>query len=1131
VENITQEQQNLLDQLQALDAAVDVQWDKVRGVASSIRGTIGPGIDAAIDAEDRTGTFLQAYGPLVGPADLPEGLELLRRKTDDLGWEHLVYAYQVGDKVELYGAKLAAHYDADGALVEVQSSLWRDVQVDAEPEIGPDQLGEILLKRIEAIQGIDRVRGAGALDAEVDFPMTDVPRLVVYPWQGEFHLAWVTYGYGDLDEREGEPVDAPYIAYGQMFVDAKTGERILFAPTLQTAETATTGSGLAVTPLTPPHSTRALNVVRVDTTSTYRLKDTTHNRDIFTFDAACSASYDANFEISSALKNGTLPLSEDTDGNHNWNRLPTSTSAAQRTSGQQPEVDAHHMVRQQYEWYDALSGGRDGWDDGNYPNPPVPPQTISVLAHCRWPGGSCQDNNAYCWSYKSGGTWIFWLAFMDGDATTWDYLVGSRFVVAHEYQHAITHFSFEDGAHNPGLTYSGWFGAVHEGLSDVFGGLSSEDWLPARDISHATPPQVFRNLVYPRDAAAYASNKLDHFDDRNTTSGYYARGTILAHCAYLMAKGGVHVRSSRTPQYIPVYSLGRQTVGGKNVPKAARIWYRALSHYFSTHGSLTGIPANDESAFRTLRNGCVSAAVDLYGSGSLEHRNTILAFYAVGLHPTDTTYGADVTFLRWGVSWDLSRDYVGLTSPDYASLDLFVNNGGSSEWNALINVIDPSTGLPTQYENNVYCRVRNVGDADATNVQVEFHYAKAGTATWTWLPVEDKNGNAQTLNIGTLAAGQSTFSDSAQNSPPASAGIKWYIPPLASGETVDHYCIRARVTSSNDVNTHNNEVQSNIAYTPYTPPSPFTMTLVAGNPFREREIRHRLSLRARLPEGWKTHLEKYVEGDLLQPGEERPFEFVIEVPPGADEALEPPLDGDVRGTMHGDFEGEYSGSLTGTILDGNGLAGQFAALLPETGIISGPFKGALDWETAEINGRVVCPHPHKAGEHAVVEVEGCLRPWRRVDISQWADDELIGGVTVQVQVPWSKGPCAHKLPPTETKVVIADKRGNVVVAREDLMHRYSLAGDLLAEWRVEGRAYSFAIGPDDNVYVAVAGTPRVFKYDPDGQLLTEWPVEGELGSLSVVPSGKVSVVIDEGRAVLVFSPEGDLLDRWETELG
>ena len=41
-----------------------------------------------------------------------------------------------------------------------------------------------------------------------------------------------------------------------------------------------------------------------------------------------------------------------------------------------------------------------------------------------------------------------------------------------------------------------------------------------------------------------------------------------------------------------------------------------------------------------------------------------------------------------------------------------MNNGGGSGWNAVINVVDAS-GNATNFENQVYCRVRNVGDLDA----------------------------------------------------------------------------------------------------------------------------------------------------------------------------------------------------------------------------------------------------------------------------------------------------------------------------------------------------------------------------------------------------------------------------------
>ncbi|MFO7917990.1 MAG: M4 family metallopeptidase, partial [Anaerolineae bacterium] len=669
-------------------------------------------------------------------------------------------------------------------------------------------------------------------------------------------------------------------------------------------------------------------------------------------------------------------------------------------------------------------------------------------------------------------------------------------------------------------------------LSDVFGILSSEQWLPCRDISPATPAQVFRNIVYPRDTAAYDPSKLDHFDDRNVQTGFYERGTILAHCAYLMGKGGVHQRASRTPEFIPVYGLGRQTVGGKSMLKAARIWYRALTHYFSTHGNLTGLPANDESSFRTLRNGCVSAAIDLYGNGSAEHRNTVLAFYAVGLPAAEGNYGADVTFLRWGVSWDLSRNYVGLTSPNYSSLDLFINNGGASEWNALINVNDPGTGQPTEYENTVYCRVRNVGDLEAKNVEVEFHYAKAGTATWNWLPVEDKNGNAQKMVIGTLGAGQSNFPDSDQNSPPASASVKWCIPPLAPGETVDHFCLRARLTCSNDVNAHNNEVQSNVAYTAYAPAAPARMSFVAGNPPREEEEDMTLQLKVEttLPESWRTYLKGYREGEKLRPGDERVLDLIIDMPPGAERALEPPLDGDLRGVMYGKVRGDFVGTLSDTVLGRRSLGGRFAGLVRGVGTISGPFKGRVNLRTGEVEGRVVASHPKDVWERLYVDLKGCLRPWRRVDVSQWDDEELLGGFTAQVQIPWESGPCAYRLPPTDTKVAVRRKEGPVVVARKDRLYRYTLTGELMAKWRVKGGVRSYAVGPEGEIYVALMEAPTVRVYDPDGEPLAEWSVEQKPSQIMMGRGGEVIALADEGRLVFVYSSRGKLLESWKTRL-
>ena len=283
-----------------------------------------------------------------------------------------------------------------------------------------------------------------------------------------------------------------------------------------------------------------------------------------------------------------------------------------------------------------------------------------------------------------------------------------------------------------------------------------------------------------------------------------------------------------------------------------------------------------------------------------------------------------MTFLRWASEWKTSRPYIGINSPDWASVDLFVNNGGLSEWNALVNVDDG--GMPTQYENTVYCRVRNIGDQPATGVLVTFDYAKISSAGTTWQVVTDANGDVHNLSVGTLAAGASNFPDSDQNNPPASASVKWYLPPIPPGETVDHYCLKATVTSHNDVNRFNNSVQSNIAFAEYTPGSQFRMAFLAGNP-GEKEIPVQIQHTHTFPEGWVVTIEGLRRELRLKPGKSHPLAVLIEARQSPEDLLQPPYNGHVLGRMTGSLVGTFEGTLTQIKGQDGDIEGQLAGHL------------------------------------------------------------------------------------------------------------------------------------------------------------------------------------------------------------
>ncbi len=1055
--NMSPLQERLLGQLQRGDRTFFVRWDELRGIASVVRGRLM----VAGDAErppDTVKRFLSAFGALFGPPEILRVLRLLRSRTDDQGRTHLEYQqeYRLGrpaskrpapkrsPALAVYGAKLAAHVAADGTPYEIQSNCWPVIDVRARARISNRSLQTSLTRDAAAAENFQEIRSQMRRRGEKNFPIMRAPRKVLFLWKGRFRLVWATYAYQPVaSERDGDPSSAGTLGLRQLFVDAVTGDILLSAPTgMHLVETPVVGSGRGVTPLgAAALALRSLNVVQIDAPATHRLKDKTHAREIITYDLAGLWSIsDPLVQIGSAAVDGTLPVSENVPGSA-WTRVSPAVNAtdAERLDSQQPEVDAHFFGREVYEWYDALAGGRAGWDDGQYPDPPVRGDLpIRIATHVVSEDYPVRLVDAFCQKVLVDDRWQVFIFLGDGDpdlrcsTTSADrsttYLAGSKNIVGHEYQHAVTGFSFHDDDDNPGFPYRYWGAVVHEGLSDTFGCFFSDNWQWGPEISSAQ--LVFRNAVFPRDPLAWGNrpgtfpcsfqyHNKDHFADQTVSTDYYLtlqqdlrqayqHGTILAHCAYLMGVGGVHQRLSRTPALIPVYGLGSEIRGGKTFRKAARIWYDALTSYLSTNSPTSGDFTRDAEVFSRIREGTMSSitAPLSYGAGSLEHRTAELAFYAVGIRPLDRVannnpyYGADVTFLRWGWDWRLSRPYLGGiygNCPDWASLDLFINNGGAaSGWNAVIDV----AGNPNPVENQVYCRVRNVGDMDATDVTVTFWYAKVGPTPVLWQPLVDKSGVAQTLNVGTLGAGQMNFADTqaSQDSPPASAMVKWHIPPLTAGEIVDHFCLKAAVTAANDVNPYNNEVQSNIAYVTYQAAQAnrlkFVVTALAEYPGPIQ-----IKVDAQLPPQWPVHGPEPDPLPDLDPGEERVMEVRVAMPDRARERLDPPFNGTLAGQLSGPLSGAVHGALTDAADNPDRLSGRVALTLGELGTLVGQFDGRLEVNSGRVHGRVAGDFQNAATgspEQVGVQLEGTLVPWRRINVSQLASGHTVGGFTIEI---------------------------------------------------------------------------------------------------------------------------------------
>jgi hypothetical protein len=266
--------------------------------------------------------------------------------------------------------------------------------------------------------------------------------------------------------------------------------------------------------------------------------------------------------------------------------------------------------------------------------------------------------------------------------------------------------------------------------------------------------------------------------------------------------------------------------------------------------------------------------------------------------------------------------------------------------------------------------------------------------------------------------------------------VKWWIPPLAPGETVDHFCMRARVSSIDNVNPHNNEVQSNVAYVPYVPGTGLRIGFMVGNDGRER-LPVELQVTHTLPAGWGLKLIEQTRGLVLAPGESRRVHALVEIPDGRGSVLEAPFDGRIKGAV-GKYGG-YTGVLTQGRLDGAAFTACVAMLCADGAHLSGALKGHLDLATARFNGTLTGAVQDRTGTNPLdVHIEGCLRPDRVINIGQFAGTRPIGGLSIQVQMPLPHGSCFEELPPTSTKVSAAPTHRHRLKSARELLDSLDL---------------------------------------------------------------------------------------------
>ena len=279
------------------------------------------------------------------------------------------------------------------------------------------------------------------------------------------------------------------------------------------------------------------------------------------------------------------------DSDNIWGNGTTSDRAT-------AAVDADFGLAQTWDFYLNTYGRRGIADNGVAAN-------AYVHVYSNWVNASWSDS-------------CFCMRFGDGSSSSGIDPLVSLDVSGHEMTHGVT-------SRTARLVYSGESGGLNESTSDVFG--TSVEWYAnnAYDVpDYVIGEEIFRNY----NPASNYIRRMDKpsLDGASADCWYSGVGNLDVHYSsgvgnhlfYLLSEGS----GAKTINGIAYDSptCNSSTVTGIGHVAAAAIWYRALTQHWTSNTN-----------YHSARTGMLSAAAELYGSGSAEYNATNAAWAAVNV--------------------------------------------------------------------------------------------------------------------------------------------------------------------------------------------------------------------------------------------------------------------------------------------------------------------------------------------------------------------------------------------------------------------------------------------------------------------------------------------------------------------
>ncbi|WAL73891.1 M4 family metallopeptidase [Kitasatospora sp. YST-16] len=212
------------------------------------------------------------------------------------------------------------------------------------------------------------------------------------------------------------------------------------------------------------------------------------------------------------------------------------------------------------------------------------------------------DDSCFCMTYGDGASNSHPLTELD--------------VSGHEMSHGVT-------SNTANLNYSGESGGLNEATSDIFGTMvefyanlpkDNPDYLIGELININGDGTPLRYMDKPSKDGASA----DYWSSTVGSKDVHYSSGVANHFFYLLAEGSGAKTINGVSYNSPTYSGSSVTGIGRD--KAAQVWYRALSVYMTSTTNYKG-----------ARTATLSAAKDLYGSGSAEYNAVAAAWTAVNV--------------------------------------------------------------------------------------------------------------------------------------------------------------------------------------------------------------------------------------------------------------------------------------------------------------------------------------------------------------------------------------------------------------------------------------------------------------------------------------------------------------------